>query len=227
VNTINIVVVDDSTIVQFLLEKILTQQQGMKLVGQAYDGTEGVALVKKLSPHVVVMDINMPGMDGLEAIQEIMIEKPTPIIVFSSASDEIVDLSFKSIELGAVDIIEKPFSKDYDSLRQSIEQKLLRSIKTFSDFKVIRRLRKTTSFFLREKADKLKIINERMKIKHEPARIEKNIEKPTKQLTTVSRSFPVIGIATSTGGATDSQKIGGKRIPQEGQCRYSDRSAYR
>jgi two-component system chemotaxis response regulator CheB len=200
VDTIKIVVVDDSSIVQLLLEKIISQQQDMEIVGQAHNGSEGIALVKKLSPNVVVMDINMPGMDGLEAIQEIMSDKPTPIIVFSSASAEIVDLSFKSIELGAVDIIEKPFSKDYQALRLSIEQKLLRTIKTFSNFKVIRRLRKTTSTQIREKAERLKTINERMHKIHPPAPVKTVTPEKRKQHVPSPQNFCVVGIAASTGG---------------------------
>ncbi|MBN1699589.1 MAG: chemotaxis-specific protein-glutamate methyltransferase CheB [Spirochaetales bacterium] len=198
--TIRLLVVDDSSVVHLVLEKIIKEYDGIEIVGQAYNGREGVDYTKKLSPDVIIMDINMPGIDGLQAIAEIMNEKPTPIIVFSSASAEIVDLSFKSIEMGAVDIIEKPFSTDPESLKQQIRQKLIRTIKTFADFRVMRRIKNSTITALTDKSEALKTVGERLKKKHEELLVKGEQIDREENRGVEDTEFPVIGIAASTGG---------------------------
>ncbi len=145
VKPINILIIDDSQLVHTLLDKVFAEQGDLVIVGNAYHGEHGVQMAKDLSPHVIIMDINMPRMSGLEAIEEIMAEKPTPIIVFSSASREIIDLSFKAIELGAVDLVEKPAARDLSSLKAVIEEKLIKTIRIFADFKVMRRFNRRSA----------------------------------------------------------------------------------
>lgn len=185
--------------VHMLLEKILSEHEEIKIAGNAYDGREGVDLVKKLSPDVIIMDIGMPEMDGLEAIQEIMQDKPTPIIVFSAASESIVDLGFKAIELGAVDLVEKPFSEDLTSLRKKIEDKLIKSIINFADFKVIRRIKKKEKPVYFQNDTKTSDYNAKLK-SYENLKKESNEKAIKKNHIIDTKNFPVIGIAASTGG---------------------------
>jgi two-component system chemotaxis response regulator CheB len=139
---IRVLIIDDSPIVHTVLAKVFESQPDIQVAGNAFDGREGVKLARELEPDIIIMDITMPGMSGLEAIEEIMVEKPAPVIVFSSASRDIVDLGFKAIGLGAVDLVEKPAARDLTELKEIIENKLLRTVRTFADFKVIRRFRR-------------------------------------------------------------------------------------
>jgi two-component system chemotaxis response regulator CheB len=185
--TIKILIVDDSQIVHLLLEKVIAENPDISIIGNAYNGREGLELIKERNPDVVVMDIGMPLMDGLEAIQEIMYEHPVPVIVFSAASERIVDLSFKAIELGAVDLIEKPVANDLMSLRKNIEENLIRSIRTFADFKVMRRIKRLQGTGNNPVHKAVKSLS------------GSSVDKVSKRRLDADH-FPVIGIAASTGG---------------------------
>jgi two-component system chemotaxis response regulator CheB len=181
---IKVLIIDDSSIVHMLVGRVISEQDDMVVTGNAYNGKEGVDLVRELSPDVIIMDIGMPKMNGLEAIQEIMNEKPTPIIVFSAASKNSVDVSFKAIELGAVELIEKPFSENSMDLKKNIEGKLIKSIRTFSDFKVIRRIKRKD-----------------ISLPHDETLMQNNSDiKSINKIHMTKENFPVIGIAASTGG---------------------------
>jgi two-component system chemotaxis response regulator CheB len=199
-NQVKVLLVDDSSIVHVILKKIIAEMPDIAIIGDAYNGREGLELAKQLSPDVIVLDIGMPEMNGLEAIGEIMNEKPTPIIVFSGASKATIGSSFKAIDLGAVDIIEKPFAEDLSTLKRYMEEKLIRSIRTFADFRVMRRIKRPADSRRVEEAQRLKEAGERLERRHLDARGIRVAPKATD-------FFPVIGIAASTGGPQTIRKL--------------------
>ena len=202
---IKVLIIDDSSVVHLLLEKAFAEHKDIVIAGDAYDGKEGIELAAKLSPDVIIMDIEMPRIGGLEAIKEIMDVKPTPIIVFSSASRNTINLGFKAIELGAVELIEKPYAEDFNLLKNVIDEKLIKSIRTFSGFKVIRMLKHLEDFSHNKKIILDKNIAEKTNIKPHPVEAEtiSEIEIIPKKHT----GFPVIGIAASTGGPQTIKKL--------------------
>lgn len=106
---IRVVVAEDSPTTRALLVALLESDPGFRVVGQAVDGREAVALTRKLRPNLVTMDIAMPRMDGLEATRQIMIDSPTPIVVVSSTLDQgAVALSMQAIRAGALSALNKP-----------------------------------------------------------------------------------------------------------------------
>ncbi len=105
-----VVIVDDSPVVRTLLKHIIDGSADFFVAAQAGDGLEGVELIKKLRPAVVTMDVQMPRMDGPSAIQEIMRECPTPIIVCSVLAFEGAPVVLKSLQCGAFDFVTKPKS---------------------------------------------------------------------------------------------------------------------
>lgn len=104
---IRVLLVDDSPFVRRAVERMLTAEPGIEVVGIAADGREGVEKVRDLRPDVVILDIVMPEVDGLEAIERIMATAPTPILVLSSQAMPGADVTLRALELGAVDFVSK------------------------------------------------------------------------------------------------------------------------
>jgi len=101
------VVADDSHFMQSVISDIL-EEGGIEVVAQARNGKEAVAAVLKHSPDVVTMDVEMPEMNGIEAVERIMDEQPTPVLMLSAHTDENADVSFSALDRGAVDFFTKP-----------------------------------------------------------------------------------------------------------------------
>jgi two-component system chemotaxis response regulator CheB len=104
---VRVLIVDDSAFVRRALERILGSVAGIEVIGAATNGREAVELVHELRPDVVVMDVNMPEMDGLEALRRIMAEMPTAVILVSTLTQPGAETTLQALELGAVDFIEK------------------------------------------------------------------------------------------------------------------------
>lgn len=108
---IKVLLADDSALVRAVLRDIFHAAGDMVVVGEAENGREAVALTERLKPDLIVMDIMMPVMDGLSAIELIMAQFPTPILVLSATMDDReVNYAFTAIRMGALDVMEKPRS---------------------------------------------------------------------------------------------------------------------
>jgi two-component system, chemotaxis family, protein-glutamate methylesterase/glutaminase len=107
VEPVRVLLVDDSPFVQRAVERMLEPVPAIQVVGTASDGAAGVEGVKRLRPDVVVLDIDMPGVNGLEAIRTIMEVCPTPILILSSHARPGAEVTLKALELGAVDFVSK------------------------------------------------------------------------------------------------------------------------
>lgn len=107
---IKAVVVDDSAFMRKSLSIMLESSGEIEVIATARDGIEGVEMVKTKMPDIVTMDIEMPRMDGLTALQKIMKEYPTPVLMVSSLTTEGAKDTLKALEYGAVDFIPKELS---------------------------------------------------------------------------------------------------------------------
>ena len=114
---IRVLVVDDSAFMRRALLKMLENDPGIEVIGTANSGEEGVERVAALRPDVVTMDVEMPGIGGLEAVRAIMLSRPTPVIMVSSVTREGAEETLRALELGAVDFIPKPTAAYMDILK--------------------------------------------------------------------------------------------------------------
>ncbi|WP_144901224.1 chemotaxis-specific protein-glutamate methyltransferase CheB [Halobellus captivus] len=101
------VIVDDSRFMRTLIRRLL-EDGGVEVVGEGKNGAEAVERVREHDPDVVTMDIEMPTMNGLEAVAAIMRKHPTPVLMLSAHAEEDADVTFDALDRGAVDFVTKP-----------------------------------------------------------------------------------------------------------------------
>ncbi|WP_417566114.1 protein-glutamate methylesterase/protein-glutamine glutaminase [Marinobacter sp.] len=126
--TVSVLVVDDSGFFRKRLTEILTSSGQIKVVGAAANGREGVELAERLRPDVITMDYEMPVMDGISAVREIMRKHPVPVLMFSSLTYEGARVTLDALEAGAVDFLPKNFeeiARDNSQLQKILIDRVL------------------------------------------------------------------------------------------------------
>lgn len=107
-NKIKVIAVDDSALIRNLMTKIINSQPDMETVATAPDPLIARDLIKRHNPDVITLDIEMPKMDGLEFLERIMRLRPTPVVMVSTLTERGADVTFRALELGAIDFVTKP-----------------------------------------------------------------------------------------------------------------------
>ena len=114
-NTIQVLIVDDSALVRKVMTEILSSDSMIEVVGTAPDAQIATRQIRKLNPDVITLDIQMPGMNGLDYLERLMKSQPRPVVMVSSLTQKGAPEALKAFELGAVEVIGKPVS--YTHLR--------------------------------------------------------------------------------------------------------------
>lgn len=179
---IKVLIVEDSAVTRELLIHILESDKDIQIIGTASNGEEAVEFVQRDKPDIITMDINMPKMNGFEAIRRIISTIPVPIIIVSSTWEtENVEATFKAFEVGAVSFAQKPWGLNHPDYDQNAA-KLIEIVKLMSEIKVIKR-------WIKDKDNQVE--------KHNDIKFVKNNKKYLK----------IIAIGVSTGGPLIIQKI--------------------
>jgi two-component system chemotaxis response regulator CheB len=105
---IKVLVVDDSAVMRRILIRLLSAQPDIEVVGGATDPYDAREKIKALNPDVLTLDVQMPKMDGLKFLENLMRLRPMPVIMLSAYTQEGADVTIKALELGAVDFMPKP-----------------------------------------------------------------------------------------------------------------------
>ncbi len=133
--SIRVLIVDDSALVRKLLSEILAQAPGIEVVGTAQDPYIAREKIKALNPDVLTLDVEMPKMDGLTFLGNLMRLRPMPVVMVSSLTAEGAEVTLQALELGAVDFVRKP-QIDVSLGLQSYADELVAKIRTAATARV-------------------------------------------------------------------------------------------
>ena len=105
---IKVLIIDDSALVRQVLSEILDKDVGIEVVGTASDPLVAREKIKKLNPDVLTLDVEMPKMDGITFLSNLMRLRPMPVVMVSTLTEKGADITMEALELGAVDFVTKP-----------------------------------------------------------------------------------------------------------------------
>lgn len=199
-NKIKVLIVDDSIFMRKALEGIVNSEADMEVVGLGNNGEDGVALAKKLNPDIITMDIEMPRMDGITALEHIMKDNPIPVIMVSSLTKEGADATLRALDLGAVDFITKS-GKGFSSAASGIEDDLKAKIRKFAGNKSVMK-------YLTQKQGSSGTTG--FKLKDQAANVKPSLSfqsSSRKVLSKKTSDVKIVAIGTSTGGPQSLQRV--------------------
>jgi len=133
---VRVLVVDDSALMRKLIPKILERDDSIEVVGTAMDGNFGLKKIEELAPQVITLDLEMPGLNGIDTLKEIMRRWKLPVIVVSSHSTAGAAITLKALGLGAFDFVAKP--ADVSARMPEIAAELIGKIKAAAQSKGFR-----------------------------------------------------------------------------------------
>ena len=195
-------VVDDSAFMRKLISDMLNKHPMIEVIGIARNGIDAVEKVRDLQPDVITMDIEMPVMNGLEALKRIMDQMPTPVVILSSTTKHNTENSVLAFEYGAVDVIAKPGGAISLNLHE-IEKEIVEKVFAASNVGIQTLTRKITPRPIH--------YTEPVARRSTPAEtrqtpvVATQLPNISKKSTPIAKTFVIIG--TSTGGPRALQEV--------------------
>jgi two-component system chemotaxis response regulator CheB len=194
VEPLSVLVVDDSTVQRRFARTVIESDASLTLVGEARNGRDAVALVERLRPQVVLMDLHLPVMNGIEAIERIMAVRPTPILVYSAFVDgEDRGNATAALAAGAVDVMNKPGAHGPGRLDEDAAELRRR-------LRLIGRVRVITHPRARLGASATELSTRRLGSRPSTPAVPRQQAAATPLPAPVARDVQVLAIGASTGG---------------------------
>lgn len=213
---IKVLVVDDSSFFRRRVSEIVNRDPELEVIGTAANGAEAVKMAAELNPQVITMDIEMPVMDGITAVREIMASKPIPILMFSSLTHDGAKATLEALDAGALDFLPKRF-EDIASNKDDAIALLQQRIRALGRRRLFRPIARAVPA-----NDKAQVSGERTRPISSFSRSAVNTatatnhtaeasDKPAARSSVVTRSsgkkYKALMIGTSTGGPVALQKV--------------------
>jgi len=126
---IKVLIIDDSSVIRGIINEVLKDDPEIEVVGEAKDPLVAREQIKKLSPDVLTLDIEMPKMDGMTFLKNLMRLRPMPVVMLSTLTTKGADITLEALEEGAVDFIAKPSFEQLIASKSNFKTTLLRKIK--------------------------------------------------------------------------------------------------
>ena len=149
---IKVLIIDDSALVRQILTEILSSDKSIEVVGVAPDPIIAREKIKQLNPDVLTLDVEMPKMDGVTFLTNLMRLRPMPVVMVSSLTESGADITLQAMEIGAIDFIPKP-KIDVAQGLQEYTQELIEKVKTAAKARVRQYSGRLSSVPARQTAD--------------------------------------------------------------------------
>ncbi|MCE2571495.1 protein-glutamate methylesterase/protein-glutamine glutaminase [Motilimonas eburnea] len=212
--SIKVLVVDDSSFFRRRVSEIINQDPLLEVIDTAKNGKEAVEMTQRLRPDVITMDIEMPVLDGISAVREIMAATPTPILMFSSLTHQGATATLEALEAGALDFLPKKFediARDKDEATKTLQQRV-KAIARRRVFSPRTSIAKSPS--AQTPTTPARPALERASTRPAPARASTTPASPAKPAPTAAphfkrsgKSYDIVTIGTSTGGPVALQTV--------------------
>ncbi len=124
-----VLIVDDSAVVRSVINEMLSADADIEVVGEAVDPYDARDKIKQLRPDVLTLDVEMPKMDGITFLRNLMKLNPMPVVMLSTLTQEGAEVTLQALELGAVDFIGKPVASSSDSHLERFQTDLISKVK--------------------------------------------------------------------------------------------------
>ena len=127
---IKVLIVDDSAVIRSIIKEVLSHDPQIEVVGEAQDPYVARDQIKKLNPDIITLDVEMPKMDGITFLSNLMRLRPMPVVMLSTLTTKGADITLEALELGAIDFIAKPKVEDILADRNTFKDLLIDKLKS-------------------------------------------------------------------------------------------------
>ncbi|NAW66370.1 protein-glutamate methylesterase/protein-glutamine glutaminase [Photobacterium halotolerans] len=207
---VKVLVVDDSSFFRRRVSEIINADPRLEVIGDAVNGKEAVEKARTLKPDVITMDIEMPVMDGITAVREIMKSNPTPILMFSSLTHEGARATLDALDAGALDFLPKKF-EDIARNKDEAISLLQKRVAELARKRVFMRASVRTSSPVTPSPAERPLTSNRPAASSAAAttltRSAPAPVRPTARFKATGKQYQLMAIGTSTGGPVALQKI--------------------